>query len=521
MQPVSVPIILVSPTQKNNEKVVSRPLAKFEPSFWGDRFLHFTPPNEVTKLRMEEEAKELKEEMRKKLLESIKKPKEGLQFIDAIQRLGVAYHFEDEIEVLLENFHNNKNNYNVNDCYQNNLHFVSLHFRLLRQHGFFVSSDVFNKFINENGSFKEEIASEVEGILSLYEASYLKVHGEKILEDALEFSTRHLMSLSRQVSSVLAEKINHALKRPIHRCIPRLEAKYQIYFYESEPSHDVILHKFAKLDFYLLQLLHKEELQKLTRMAHTKWTKLVSIINDTYDAYGTIQELELFTQAIQRWDKRYMNELPEYMKLIYETLLDTSLLLDDELAKQGRSYAFNYLQQEWKDLCSSYMQEAKWCDLEYIPRFDEYIKNGNVSSTYLQILAAAYQGMEIAHANVFEWLHGQPKPLAAICMIGRVLNDIATFKFEQNRKHVATSVECYMKQYQVSQDEACEKLQKMMEDGWKEVTESMFRPNAIPMPLLLRILNVNRVTNEIYSIDSDGYTFSKFSQDKITALLID
>ncbi|XP_057531261.1 probable sesquiterpene synthase isoform X3 [Amaranthus tricolor] len=486
MQPVSVPIILVSPTQKNNEKVVSRPLAKFEPSFWGDRFLHFTPPNEVTKLRMEEEAKELKEEMRKKLLESIKKPKEGLQFIDAIQRLGVAYHFEDEIEVLLENFHNNKNNYNVNDCYQNNLHFVSLHFRLLRQHGFFVSSDVFNKFINENGSFKEEIASEVEGILSLYEASYLKVHGEKILEDALEFSTRHLMSLSRQVSSVLAEKINHALKRPIHRCIPRLEAKYQIYFYESEPSHDVILHKFAKLDFYLLQLLHKEELQKLTR-----------------------------------WDKRYMNELPEYMKLIYETLLDTSLLLDDELAKQGRSYAFNYLQQEWKDLCSSYMQEAKWCDLEYIPRFDEYIKNGNVSSTYLQILAAAYQGMEIAHANVFEWLHGQPKPLAAICMIGRVLNDIATFKFEQNRKHVATSVECYMKQYQVSQDEACEKLQKMMEDGWKEVTESMFRPNAIPMPLLLRILNVNRVTNEIYSIDSDGYTFSKFSQDKITALLID
>ena len=99
----------------------------------------------------------------------------------------------------------------------------------------------------------------------MYEASYLKVHGEKILEDALEFSTRHLMSLSRQVSSVLAKKINHALKRPIHRCIPRLEAKYQIYFYESEPSHDVILHKFAKLDFYLLQLLHKEELQKLTR----------------------------------------------------------------------------------------------------------------------------------------------------------------------------------------------------------------------------------------------------------------
>ncbi|CAO2836178.1 unnamed protein product [Amaranthus hypochondriacus] len=256
-------------------------------------------------------------------------------------------------------------------------------------------------------------------------------------------------------------------------------------------------------------------------MAHTKWLKLVSIINDTYDAYGTIQELQLFTEAIQRWDKRYINELPEYMKLIYETLLDTSLLLDDELAKQGRTYAFNYLQQEWKDLCSAYMQEAKWCDAEYIPTFDEYMKNGIVSSTYLQIIAAAYQGMEITQTNIFEWLHGQPKPVAAVCMIGRVLNDIASSKFEQNRKHVATSIECYMKQYEVSQDEAYEKLQKMVEDGWKDVTESMFRPTAIPMPLLLQILNLNRISDEIYSIDADGYTVSKFSQDKIIALLID
>ncbi|CAO2836182.1 unnamed protein product [Amaranthus hypochondriacus] len=506
---------------------------------------------------MEEEAEELKEEVQKKLLESIKKPKEGLQFIDAIQRLGVSYHFEHEIEVFLDNLHNNNN---MNDCYQNNLHFVSLHFRLLRQHGFFVSTDVFKKFIDENGSFKEEIASEVEDILSLYEASYLKVHGEKILEDALEFSTRHLTSLSRQVSTILAEKINHALKRPIHRCIPRLEAKYQINFYESESAHDVILHKFAKLDFYLLQLLHKEELQKLTRwwrnldfptklpyardrlvecyfwivsmypqpkdsiarMVHTKWLKLVSILNDTYDAYGTIQELELFTQVIQRWDKRYMNKLPEYMKLIYETLLDTSLLLDDELSKQGRAYAFNYLQQEWKDLCCAYMQEAKWCDAEYIPTFDEYMKNGIVSSTYLQFIATTYQFMEIANTKVFEWLRRKPKPLIpAVCMIGRILNDMASFKFEQNRKHVATSIECYMKQYKVSQDKAYEKLQKMVEDGWKDVTESMFRPTTIPMPLLLQILNLNRINDEIYSIDADGYTVSKYSQDKITALLID
>ena len=63
-----------------------------------------------------------------------------LGLVDAIQRLGVAIHFEKEIEATLEKIHNNIildehcDDYNNNDLYT-----VSLCFRLLRQQGYDIS----------------------------------------------------------------------------------------------------------------------------------------------------------------------------------------------------------------------------------------------------------------------------------------------------------------------------------------------------------------------------------------------
>lgn len=63
-------------------------------------------------------------------------PKGRLVFLDAIERLGVAYHFEEEIEAILHNLYTNHYD---DHSYKDDLHYVSLHFRILRQHGFFVS----------------------------------------------------------------------------------------------------------------------------------------------------------------------------------------------------------------------------------------------------------------------------------------------------------------------------------------------------------------------------------------------
>ena len=90
---------------------------------------------------MEQDIKELKELIKMELLESSNKPTEQLELIDTIERLGVAYHFEEEIEEALQQLHAIHHD-------QDDLYYISLRFRILRQHGFHESSgNLFSKKI--------------------------------------------------------------------------------------------------------------------------------------------------------------------------------------------------------------------------------------------------------------------------------------------------------------------------------------------------------------------------------------
>ncbi|XVF70502.1 hypothetical protein PTKIN_Ptkin11bG0166900 [Pterospermum kingtungense] len=156
-----------------------RHLANYTPSFWGDIFL--SCPSEMdmdakTQLKCEE----LKQEVRRMLATTTDKPSQKLHLIDAVQRLGVAYHFEKEIEAALKAIY-----HGGNDIQSDDLCTVAVRFRLLREHGFSVPCETFTKFKDEKGNFKASLTSDVRGLLELYEAAHLGVHGEEILEELL------------------------------------------------------------------------------------------------------------------------------------------------------------------------------------------------------------------------------------------------------------------------------------------------------------------------------------------------
>lgn len=87
----------------------------------------------------EEEYEALKEEVRRMITDTSTpdKPVLKLHLIDAVQRLGVAYHFEKEIQYALDKIHHDHND----DDYDNDdLYYVSLQFRLFRQQEIKISS---------------------------------------------------------------------------------------------------------------------------------------------------------------------------------------------------------------------------------------------------------------------------------------------------------------------------------------------------------------------------------------------
>lgn len=75
---------------------------------------------------------ELKKEVKIMLSNRNMKQLEQLEIIDNLQRLGLCYHFEDEIYSIL-------NNLSGKTSKRDHLYAKALEFRLLRQHGFNIS----------------------------------------------------------------------------------------------------------------------------------------------------------------------------------------------------------------------------------------------------------------------------------------------------------------------------------------------------------------------------------------------
>ncbi|MCI18378.1 tricyclene synthase EBOS chloroplastic-like, partial [Trifolium medium] len=59
------------------------------------------------------------------------------------------------------------------------------------------------------------------------------------------------------------------------------------------------------------------------RMGLTKVGSLITLIDDIYDVYGTLDELQLFTTAVESWDINAIQILPEYMKIFFLALYNT------------------------------------------------------------------------------------------------------------------------------------------------------------------------------------------------------
>ncbi|KAJ4718978.1 Valencene synthase [Melia azedarach] len=212
---VSAASILIQDDDQQNS---NRHSANFHPTLWGDHFLAYANDSMKIEPAAREEYEELKQDVRRLITANTDEQVKKLQLIDTVQCLGVAYLFEKEIEDELEKIHDHLyiDSDNVYDVYT-----VSLAFRLMRQQGIKISCDVFEKFKDEESKFKATLISDIQGLLSLYEAAHLAIHGEDILDEAIAFATTYLKSAVSHVCPNLAEQINHALYRPLRKTLPR------------------------------------------------------------------------------------------------------------------------------------------------------------------------------------------------------------------------------------------------------------------------------------------------------------
>ncbi|KAG2667185.1 hypothetical protein I3760_15G100100 [Carya illinoinensis] len=220
----------------------------------------------------------------------------------------------------------------------------------------------------------KNVCVDIEGMLALYEASFHLREGESILEEAKDFATKHLKEyVDQSKDQYLCMMVNHALELPLHWRVIRLEARWFIDAYRSREDMNPTLLELAKLDFNMVQAVHQEDIKEMSRWWRStglgdlsfsrdrvlenfiwatgalfhpqfgherrmlaKLGALVTVIDDVYDVYGTLEELELFTDAIERWDVNEIEQLPYYMQICFLSVYNTvNEMAFDTLKEKG------------------------------------------------------------------------------------------------------------------------------------------------------------------------------------------
>ncbi|KAM5580743.1 hypothetical protein ABKV19_010126 [Rosa sericea] len=473
-------------------------------------------------------------------------------FIDSMQRLGIAYHFEKEIQAAILTLVSSSIASTTTD-----LQTVALQFRILRQYGISISSDLFNEFRNGEVSFRDSLSNDVEGLLSLYEASHLGMPGEDVLEEAKSFSSNNLKQSMATIlnDDNLLKRVEQSLETPIHWRMPRIEALNFINMYQTDDSSNLALLELAKLDYNLVQSVHQMEIKELSRwwreldfkskasfsrdrlmenylwamginyepqfsecrIGLTKFICILSAIDDMYDVHGFLDELELFTDAVTRWNLKANEDLPEYMKPIYSAMLK----FGNELA--DKNYGLNtlpHIKKEWENLCRSYMVEARWFYSRYTPTLEEYLENAWTSVGGPGAMLHAYlltQGFQLTEASLESYNHGSQLIYWASLMT-RLSDDLGTSKAEGERGDVAKSIQCYMEEKGVSEEEAQDYIKGLISYSWKKMNQESAKP-SIPKSIVNMCLNMARTAHCIFE-HGDGIGNSiGVTKDRLISLI--
>ncbi|CAL4931028.1 unnamed protein product [Urochloa decumbens] len=510
----------------------------FHPTVWGDFFINYSPePLQKSEEWMTERANQLKEKI-SGMFEACTTIAEQLKLVDTLQHLSIDHHFNKQILAVLSSIHGTEFN---SAC----LHEVALRFRLLRQQGFWVSPDEFNRFKDENRNFDVDLTNDARGLLSLYNAAYLFTHGEAELEEAILFARQHLESMKNNLEYPLAQQVNRALHLPLSRTLRRVEALHYISEYKAEPTHNSSLLEFAKLDFDLLQRLHLKELKALSRwwkdlyneegLTYSRdrvvecylWSytayyekeysrarmilaKLIAVIiltDDTYDVRATLEECRKFNEAIQRWEESATSLLPDYLKKLYLKLMNIFKEFEDEL-KPNEKYRVAFSRKAFQVLSSNYLQEAEWCHSGYKPRFKDQVKVSSVCSgaPFASVGLLVGMGDDVATKEALEWASCCTDAVQAFAEVTRFMNDLASFKRGKNKNDVASSVECYISEHDVTSDVACAKIDSLVEDAWKTINRARFEHNEL-LPAVQRVVDITVSMPLMYGDKKDVFTF--------------
>ncbi|KAF9672217.1 hypothetical protein SADUNF_Sadunf11G0017700 [Salix dunnii] len=429
---------------------------------------------DVSDFEFAEKLKKIKHFLRKEGEDPI----QGLAMIDAIQRLGVDYHFQEEIDSILarqsmlsRTFHS-----------ENNLYETALRFRLLRQQGYHVSADYKQARLVRN-SLDHPLHK---SLASFMAKNFLNDEPNGWISEPQELAkTEFKMVKSRHQLEVVE----------VLKWWKDLGLTKEIKFARDQPLKWYMWSMSCLADPCLSQ----------QRIELTKPISMIYIIDDIFDVYGTLDELVCFTEVINRWDIAAAEHLPDCMKICFNALNNITDEISYEIYKKHGWNPVDSLRKTWTGLCNAFLVEAKWFDSGKLPSSEDYLKNGIVSSGVNVALVHIFflLGQGISKENV-ELIDNFPAIISSTATILRLWDDLGSAKNENQDGHDGSHVECYRKENEGSSyEDARNQVLDMISNAWKQLNQECLSPNPFSTTFSKACLNIARMVPLMYDYDDN------------------
>nr|XP_016439779.1 PREDICTED: alpha-farnesene synthase-like [Nicotiana tabacum] len=337
------------------QSLPERKISTYKPNIWKyDHLLTLT--SEYSEGKYKVEAEKLKEKVSCTFSNTIC-PLDLLELIDSIDKLGLSCYFEVETKAALKKIIMSVKT--SSSSKEENLYATALCFRLLREHGHHASQDMLKDFFDGKGKLK---VSDVKTLLEVLEGSYMSMEDENLLDDTRLFTTKNLKSLVSKSDYTFTNKeynLSNSLSFPLAWRVKWYDVRKHICAQELECNNtNPMLLKLAKLNFNIVQATHQKDLKHVLRWwrnvsivedlnftrdrivesffyavgvasepqqgSMRKWlTKVIEsvlIVDDVYDIYGSLAQVQQFTRAIETWDPNAVEGLPECMQICFRSL---------------------------------------------------------------------------------------------------------------------------------------------------------------------------------------------------------
>ncbi|KAK8638485.1 hypothetical protein V6N13_136906 [Hibiscus sabdariffa] len=168
----------------------------------------------------------------------------------------------------------------------------------------------------------------------------------------------------------------------------------------------------------------------------TKYGSLATVLDDVYDIYGSLDELQKYTTAVKRWDVEVIEELPEYMKICYKAMYEhVNEMVEDALNAHG--------------------------------------------------------------VNILPYIKDQ---------------------LEMERGEVTNSIQCYMIEEGVSEEEARDYIKSLISESWKRLNKLVVDP-SLPTGFAKSALTMTRCVQRMYQFGDWFGIQSSANKDAVTSSL--